>query len=179
MQYVIVGILLGIIILTAGWLIYFYNKAANKKTQVDESWAQLVIQYRKKSELLNQYIEIVFDYVVINQEILFKVIRSGSYFSQTPREYIRFSREQNELLEKLAALSGLHPKIDMKPGIAELRFQLDELDKKIEKYRQLYNDKVSLYNNFIGLSPHNVMAMLLDIKRMPYFVPDDSDLSTM
>jgi len=58
MQHVIVGSLLVMIIVIAGWLICFFNKTANKKILVDDSGAHLNLQLRKRNDLLQEYMDL-------------------------------------------------------------------------------------------------------------------------
>ncbi len=54
MQHLIVGSLLAIIIILAGWLIAFNNKMLNKKTLIDDNLRVLNLQIQKKKELNKQ-----------------------------------------------------------------------------------------------------------------------------
>jgi len=51
MQQLSIGVLLVSIIVIAGWLIFFYNKMANMRIIVDDSWNQLDFYLQKRKEL--------------------------------------------------------------------------------------------------------------------------------
>jgi len=71
MGHFLVGLLLVIIIVNAGWFLFFYNKATNKKANIEDNLRQLEALIDLKSDLLNAKAQE--DLIEVTQESAFYI----------------------------------------------------------------------------------------------------------
>ncbi|KJS21680.1 MAG: hypothetical protein VR72_09290 [Clostridiaceae bacterium BRH_c20a] len=170
MQYII-GILLVFIIVTAGWLIFFYSKMANNKILVEDSWTQLDLQHTKRNDLILEYVDMVFGFEAYKQEILLQIIqaRANLIDAKAAIDIMKFSQKISRLLERLFTVSEKCIVLKTEASFVLLEQQMRELEEKIEICRYIYNDTVSSYNKFLNIFPNNVCGMILGVEELPYF----------
>ncbi|KJS84857.1 MAG: hypothetical protein JM58_10070 [Peptococcaceae bacterium BICA1-8] len=177
MQYII-GTLLVLIIVIAGWLICFYSKMANKKILVEDSWIQLNLQLRKRNDLILEYVDMVFGFKFYKQEILIQIIqaRINLMDAKTAIDIMKSSHEISRLLERLFTVSEQCLELKTEASFILLEQQLKELEEKVEVCRYIYNDTVFSYNKFVNIFPNNVCGMILGVEELPLFQEERSQM---
>lgn len=171
MQYFVVGSLFVIIIAVAGWLIFFYNIMSHKKASVDDSWRLLNIQFRRRSDLIKEYVEIISKCNNPEAGTLKELMASGKSYLNAENLYdvMNSSREISKRLEGLMTGDSCFAKDD-NSGADQKLHELLELEVKIEKYRITYNDKAHDYNTFLSEFPNKVAGKILGVEEYPYFL---------
>lgn len=127
MKHVVVGGLLVIIIVAAGWLIGFYNKMINKKALVEECWKLLIMQCQKRDELIKEYTELyesgilqtgsadgpgIVQHAYELDELKEKIEKSRGLYNDKTQNYNKWLGEfPNNLAGKILGVQELQPLI--------------------------------------------------------------------
>ena len=152
----IIGIV--IIVLVAFFaLIYwgFYNKIIRTENRIDNSWAQIDVQLRRRADLIPNLMETVKGYMKHEKEVLENVTkaRSALMSAKTPQENIDADNMLTGALKSLFAVSENYPDLKANQNFLNLQDELTHTEDKIAYSRQHYNDSVLSYNNTIETFP--------------------------
>jgi len=173
----ILGPILSVAVLLTAWLILFYNKMVSAKTKVENSWGQIDVQLKMRTDLIPNLVETVGAYADHERETLTGVTEARARLMKagSPVEIMKSSDELTGLLGRIMAISEQYPDLKASQNFIQLQNQLDELEKKIALYRQFYNDTVLMYNKLVITFPNNIAAMLMGASKLPYFEIDESE----
>jgi LemA protein len=138
-------------------LIYwgFYNKIIRTENRIDNSWAQIDVQLRRRADLIPNLMETVKGYMKHEKEVLENVTkaRSAIMSAKTPQENIDADNMLTGALKSLFAVSENYPDLKANQNFLNLQDELTHTEDKIAYSRQHYNDSVLSYNNTIETFP--------------------------
>jgi len=163
MEHIVVGSLFVVIIVVAGWLVYFYSNMTNKKTLVENSWQLLNAQIQRRNVVLKKYLDTIPQLSKTKKEYLNQFIEASSSCLNAQMFYdvVRLSLEINKFIENLKTENEFHLQAD-----DNINRQLSEVEMSIEKYQELYNKKVYNYNMFLSQFPNNIACGILGVQKL-------------
>ena len=167
----IVVIVLGI----GGWLVSVYNMMVKLRNMVQNSWAQIDVQLKRRFDLVPNLVETVKGYAAHEKEVLEKVTQARSMV-QSAQSIEQRQQAENYLtntLRSLFAVAEAYPQLKANDNFIDLQRQLSELEEKIAFARQFYNDTTMKYNTMIQSFPTNLLAGMFGFQALPYFEVDD------
>ena len=66
-------VFLGLLVVLIGWAIVTYNSLVGLRNQLDNAWAQIDVQLKRRYDLIPNLVEAVKDYMGFEQDVLTKV----------------------------------------------------------------------------------------------------------
>lgn len=153
-------IILGIIVLLLIVIIAFYNSFVRLKNQVENAWAQIDVQLKRRTDLIPNLVETVKGYAKHEKGVLTEVTnaRTAIMNAQTPTEKAAANNMLSDTLKSLFAVSENYPDLKANQNFLQLQEELSGTENKISYARQNYNDMVMLYNNKREMFPSNIIA---------------------
>ncbi|UCH72360.1 MAG: LemA family protein [Thermoplasmatales archaeon] len=151
-------ILIFIIILVVFFLLIFwgyYNRIIRLENRIDNSWAQIDVQLRRRAELIPNLMETVKGYMKHEKEVLENVTkaRTALMAAKTPQKNIDADNMLTGALKTLFAVAENYPDLKANQNFLNLQDELTHTEDKIAYSRQHYNDTVLSYNNTIETFP--------------------------
>ncbi len=151
-------ILILIIILVVFFLLIFfgyYNRIIRLENRIDNSWAQIDVQLKRRADLIPNLIETVKGYKVHEQEVLENVTkaRSALMSAKSPQENINADNILTGALKSLFAVAENYPNLKANENFLSLQDELSNTENKIAYSRQHFNDSVLVYNNLVETIP--------------------------
>lgn len=139
-----------------------YNGFVKYKNWIEESWAQIDVQLKRRYDLIPNLMETVKGYAKHEQETLEKVIQArNSLFAGSSREeQMQASDSLSQSLSSIFALSESYPALQSNENFKMLQEELTATENKIAYARQLYNTTVMSYNTKLQTIPTNIVASL-------------------
>lgn len=174
----IIGIV--VIILVAFFaLIYwgFYNRIIRTENRIDNSWAQIDVQLKRRADLIPNLIETVKGYMKHEKEVLENVTKARSSLmnAKSPQENIDADNMLTGALKSLFAVSENYPDLKANQNFLSLQDELTNTENKIAYSRQHFNDSVLSYNNTIETFPGLWFAKKMNRKTKEMLkVPEES-----
>lgn len=164
-------VILGIVVLIIMWLIATYNKLVRAANKVDDEWAQIDVQLKKRFDLIPNLVETVKGYAKHESDTLEAVInaRNKAVSATTPEDEIKANGELTGALNRLFALTEAYPDLKANTSFIDLQTSLKDVEEKIAYARQFYNDSVMMYKNMIRVFPTVLVAGLLGFKEKAFF----------
>lgn len=162
---IIVGVI-GVILLF--WILT-YNSLIKYRNWVEESWAQIDVQLKRRFDLIPNLVETVKGYAKHEQETLAKVVELRNKLFSAPNQNRQEQMEVNDqlsgALKSLFALREAYPDLKANQNFMMLQEELTSTENKIAYARQLYNNTVMKYNTKIQTIPTNIVASIHNFTR--------------
>jgi len=155
-------LLIVVIIVVFFLLIYwgFYNRIIRSENRIDNAWAQIDVQLKRRADLIPNLMETVKGYMTHERETLQNVTnaRAAIMSAKTPQESINADNMLTGALKTLFAVAENYPNLKANENFMQLQDELTHTEDKIAYSRQHYNDSVLSYNNTIEVFPGNIFA---------------------
>lgn len=152
-------ILLAILVVVLVFLSY-YNRIIRLENRIDNSWAQIDVQLKRRADLIPNLMETVKGYMKHEREVLENVTkaRSALMTAKTPQENINADNMLTGALKSLFAVSENYPDLKANQNFLNLQDELTHTEDKIAYSRQHFNDSVLQFNNTIETFPGIIFA---------------------
>ena len=156
--------------------ISIYNKLIKLRSRVDNAWAQIDVQLKKRCDLIPNLVETVKGYAKHEKDTLENVVmwRSKATGATTAEDAIEANKGLGQALGRLLVTCESYPDLKADKNFLSLQADLKEVENKIAVARQFYNDTVMNYNQKRELFPSNIVAKLFKFKAAPYFQAEEA-----
>ncbi len=170
-----------IIIAVIGLLILIvigmYNGLIRLKNRVDEAWADIDVQLKRRHDLIPNLVETVKGYAAHEQGTLDKVIqaRNSAMQAQSTGNRAEIEKTENMLsstLKSIFALSEAYPDLKANTNFLELQRELSDTENKIQASRRFYNTNVRDFNTKLEVFPTNMIGNMLGFKSRDFFAAE-------
>lgn len=170
----ILGVIVLILIL---WAVSAYNKLVALSVRVDNGWAQIDVQLKKRFDLIPNLVETVKGYAAHEKSTLSEVTRwrSAAMGSKTPEEAMENNAQLTRAIVNLFATAEQYPDLKANQNFLDLQGQLQDIESKIAVSRQFYNDTAMKFNEYVMRFPSNIMASLFHFSLKKYFEAEETD----
>lgn len=164
----IIGIVVGVVAL---FVIILYNNIIRLKNQVKNSWAQIDVQLKRRSDLIPNLVNTVKGYAKHEKELLENITKARSEMmnAKTVEEKAEKSNVLSSALKSLFAVSENYPDLKANQNFMQLQEEIAGTENKISYARQHYNDMVMTFNTKIQTFPNNIFANMLNFKEEAMF----------
>jgi LemA protein len=172
---IVVIILVVVLVLLALYAIVSYNGLVSLRNRIENAWAQIDVQLKRRYDLIPNLVETVKGYAAHERETLDAVItaRNAGMNAQGPHDQAEAENQISGALKSLFALSEAYPDLKANQNFAQLQEELTGTEGRIAYARQFYNDTVYRYNTKVQSFPANVLANMFRFSEREYFQADD------
>jgi LemA protein len=170
-------IVLVVIVVLAIWLISAYNGLIRRRNQIENSWAQIDVQLKRRLDLIPNLVETVKGYAAHEKTTLEAVINARNVAMQAPPNPQAQAQADNQLtgaLRSIFALGEAYPDLKANSNFLQLQEELTATEGRVAYARQFYNDSVLDYNNKLQQFPTVYYARALKFERREYFEADEA-----
>ncbi len=160
-----------IVVLLLLFFVLQYNGLVRLKNRVENAWAQIDVQLRRRYDLIPNLVETVKGYASHERETLEAVVqaRNAAMAAEGPAEAAQTENMLTGALRQLFALSEAYPDLKANQNFAQLQEELTATESRIAFARQHYNDSVLGYNTKIETFPANIVAGMFNFTEREYF----------
>jgi LemA protein len=171
-------ILIAVVVVIGLFLMVQYNALVRVKNRIENGWAQIDVQLKRRYDLIPNLVETVKGYATHERETLERVIqaRNTALSAMTGSGIAERGQAEAGLtgtLKSLFALGEAYPDLKASANFAALQEELAGTEGKIAYARQYYNDEVRAYNTRIESFPSNLIAKRFGFREREYFQADD------
>lgn len=164
--------ILVIIVLILGLLfVIIYNNLIKQRNRVENAWAQIEVQLKRRHDLIPNLLETVKGYAK-HEKTLFENVtkaRAAVMSAHNVNETAEASNYLSSTLKSLFAVAENYPELKANQNFLQLQKDLLETEDKIAYARQFYNDTVMKYNISIQTIPTNIIASLTGFQKKELF----------
>ena len=170
-------IVLLIVVIILLWFFGYYNRVIRYENRIDNAWAQIDVQLKRRADLIPNLMETVKGYMHHERETLEAVTkaRSAIMTAKTPQESMNADNMLTGALKSLFAVAESYPDLKANQNFLQLQDELTHTEDKISYSRQHFNDSVLQFNNLIETFPGNIFAKMMGRKeRQMLQIPEAS-----
>jgi LemA protein len=175
MKYVI--ILLIIVAVVAVFAVASYNGLIRRRNQVENGWAQIDVQLKRRIDLIPNLVETVKAYAAHERDTLEAIVNARNAAMaapSTPQAQAQADGQMASALRQVFALSEAYPDLKANQNFLALQEELSATEGRVAYARQFYNDAVLGYNNKLDSFPTMFFARALKFVRREYFEADEA-----
>ena len=160
-----------IVILLAVFLISVYNSLVQLRQRVQNAWAQVDVQLKRRYDLIPNLVGAVKGYAQHEKATLEGVTqaRNMAMNAGNIQEQMQAENMLSGALRSLFAVADAYPELKANTNFMQLQAELTDTESKIAFARQFYNDTVQKFNTKIELFPTNLVAGMLGFAMVDYF----------
>ncbi len=169
-------ILIVVAVLLVLYVIVTYNGLVRLRNRIQNAWAQIDVQLRRRYDLIPNLVETVKGYAA-HEKGTFEAVtqaRANAINAQGPAEQARAENQITGALKSLFAVSEAYPDLKANQNFLALQEELSGTEGRISYARQYYNDAVLRLNTKIQSFPSNILAGMFGFKEHEYFEADDT-----
>lgn len=165
-----------LIVLAAAAVIAFavigiYNGLVTLKNKVDEGWADIDTQLKRRYDLIPNMVETVKGYAKHEKSTFEEVTkaRTMAMSATNPEEKAKAENMLTGTLKSLFALAENYPELKANQNFLELQNTLTEIEEHIQLSRRYYNATVRDFNTKVEVFPNNMLAPMFGFTKREYF----------
>ena len=165
-----------VLVLVALLLVALYNRLVRLRNRVDNAWAQIEVQLKRRWDLIPNLVETVKGYAAHERETFEAVTnaRVSAQKAEGPAEAAQAEGILSQALGRLFAVAEAYPELRATENFQELQAQLSDTENKVAVSRQVYNDTVLTYHTAIQTFPGALFAGPFGFTKREFFDVEDA-----
>lgn len=159
--------IIGFIVLVGVFAIGIYNSLVTTMKQVDNAWAQIDVQLKRRADLIPNLVETVKGYAKFEKGVLEGVTqaRSALMTAKGPKDSAKADNMLTGALKSVFAVAEAYPTLKANENFKALQEELSSTENKVAFARQFYNDMVMKWNTMILTFPNNIFAGMFGMNK--------------
>ena len=166
---VVVVLILAVVVIG----ILIYNGLVQRRLRIDEAFAQIDVQLKRRQDLIPNLVNAVKGYMGFEQEVLTKVTEARANAvaagAQGPAAQAQAENQLTGALRSLFAVVENYPQLKANQNVLSLQEQLTTTENQISFSRQHYNATVLDYNQASPTFPSVLIAGPLGFTKREFF----------
>src|SRR3954447_26438927 len=166
-------IVIAIVVIAVLFVIGLYNGLVQKRLRIDEAFAQIQVQLKRRHDLIPNLVNAVKGYMSFEQKVLTDVTNArAAAVSAGAQGVAAQAQAENALSSTLRSLFAVvenYPDLKANQNVLSLQEQLTTTENQISFSRQHYNATVLEYNNGIQTFPNNIFAGMFGFTKRDFF----------
>lgn len=170
-------VLLALVVVPLLFVVVLYNGLVRLRNEVDNSFAQIDVQLKRRNDLIPNLVETVKGYASHERGVFENVTkaRAAVMGAKTVGEKAEASNMLSSTLKSLFAVAENYPQLRANENFMQLQEELSGTENKIAYSRQHYNDVVMEYNVRIQVFPNNMIASPMGFMRRELFATPEAE----
>jgi LemA protein len=164
-------IILAVVAIIVVGLITIYNSLVRLKNKVDEGWADIDTQLKRRWDLIPNMVETVKGYAKHEKSTFEEVTkaRNMAMKATTPEAMAQAENMLTDTLKSLFAVVENYPELKANQNFLDLQSTLKEIEEHLQLSRRYYNATVRDFNTKIEVFPNNIVAPMFKFSKREYF----------
>jgi LemA protein len=164
-------IVIGVVVLLAIFGVAQYNRLIRLNITVDEAFAQIEVQLKRRADLIPNLVETVKGYATHEQSTFDAVVaaRAKSTSASTVADVAAADGALTNALRGLLAVAEAYPELKASANFLSLQEELSTTENKVSFARQFYNDTVRSLNTAVKTVPTNFFAGFAKVSAREFY----------
>jgi len=166
-------IVIVIVVVLVAVLVGLYNGLVQKRLRIDEAFAQIEVQLKRRHDLIPNLVNAVKGYMGFEQKVLTDVTNARAAAvaagAQGPAQQAAAENALTGALRSLFAVVENYPELKANENVLALQEQLTTTENQISFSRQHYNATVLDYNTGIQTFPAVLIAGIFGFIKRDFF----------
>ena len=163
-------LILGALALLVLFIVAQYNRLVRLNITVDEAWAQIEVQLKRRADLIPNLVETVKGYAKHEQSFDAVVeARAKSTSATSVGEVAAADGALTNALRGLLAVAEAYPDLKASANFLSLQEELSTTENKVSFARQFYNDNVRSLNQAVATIPTSFFTGLAKVGARAFY----------
>lgn len=164
-------ILIAILVIIVLYFVLSYNSFIRLQVDIDNSWAEVENQLKRRYDLIPNYVETVKGYAAHEEEVFTEVTKARASVgqAQTREDMIEANNELTNALSRLMVVVERYPELKANQNFIRLQDELAGTENRLATARRRYNEAVRNYNRKIRVFPNNIIASIFGFEPEVFF----------
>lgn len=170
------GWFLAVVVIVALWVVGVYNSLITMRTGIDNTWAQVEVQYQRRADLIPQLVSTVQGAADFEKSTLTAVTEARTQWlnakndpNATVNTQMQAANNFDSALSRLLVSVEAYPQLTATDTFKTLQDQLEGTENRIAVARKDFNDSVTPFNVKIQKFPSNLVASVFGFEKYPFF----------
>ena len=158
-----------------GCLVGNYNRLVTSKESVNQKWAQVDNQLKRRNDLIANLVEAVKGTAIQEQEVFGAIADARAKMSgaRTPQEGVQAGQAMDSALGRLLVVVENYPQLKSNEAFMGLMDELSGTENRLATERMRYNEEVQNYNVLVKRFPTSLFATVFNFPPAEYYpVPE-------
>lgn len=158
-------------------LVLMYNSLVSKKNQVENIFASVDTQLKKRYDLIPNLVATVSKYMEHEKSLFSEVTKLRSQANKpniSDENKMQLDAKMSSALGSIMIAVENYPELKANENVMHLQGTLNEVEEQISAARRSYNQAVTDYNNAIEMVPSSFMASAMNYRKKDVFVIDET-----
>ena len=167
MEFIVIGALALLVIFAVAQ----YNRLIRLNITVDEAFAQIEVQLKRRADLIPNLVETVKGYATHEQSTFDAVVaaRAKSTSASSVADVAAADGALTNALRGLLAVAEAYPDLKASSNFLSLQEELSTTENKVSFARQFYNDTVRSLNTAVKTVPTNFFAGFAKVNAREFY----------
>jgi LemA protein len=168
-------VVIAVLVLLALFVITTYNRLIRLNVSVDESFSQIEVQLKRRSDLIPNLVETVKGYAAHEKTTLENVVaaRAKATTASGVADVAAADGAVTQALRGLLMVAESYPDLKASTNFLALQEELATTENKVSFARQFYNDNVRSLNSAAKTFPSSLFAGMAKVSAREFYVVDD------
>jgi LemA protein len=168
-------ILIGALVLLVIFAVAQYNRLIRLNITVDEAFAQIEVQLKRRADLIPNLVETVKGYATHEQSTFDAVVsaRAKATSATGVADVAAADGMLTQALRGLLAVAEAYPDLKASSNFLALQEELSTTENKVAFARQFYNDNVRALNEAVATIPSSLFAGLAKVSAREFYEIED------
>ncbi|MEN9906319.1 MAG: hypothetical protein RL475_517 [Actinomycetota bacterium] len=164
-------IVIGALVLLVIFAVAQYNRLIRLNITVDEAFAQIEVQLKRRADLIPNLVETVKGYATHEQSTFDAVVaaRAKSTSASSVADVAAADGALTNALRGLLAVAEAYPDLKASSNFLSLQEELSTTENKVSFARQFYNDTVRSLNTAVKTVPTNFFAGFAKVSAREFY----------
>ena len=158
--------------LPALWVIANYNRFAQLRQHIEESWSDIDVELKRRYELIPNLMETVKGYAQHERDVFEKVTTMRQQAMASHRSVADQGSDESSLMlavKRLFAVAEAYPQLQADAHFLSLQQELATTEDRIAAARRFFNGNVRELNTLCQTFPTNLLASMFGFEPASYF----------
>jgi len=167
MKYIVIGVIALVIL----FVVAQYNRLVRLNITVDEAFAQIEVQLKRRADLIPNLVETVKGYAKHEQGTFDAVVaaRANATSASTVADVAAADGAVTTALRGLLAVAEAYPDLKASSNFLSLQEELSTTENKVSFARQFYNDNVRSLNTAVKTIPTSFFAGMAKVSARQFY----------
>lgn len=163
---------LGLVALVA---VYFYNNLISLKVHVNEGWSDILVQLKRRHDLIGNLVETAKGYAKHEAGTLEKVVEARNAAktaeSGDMKAIMAAEKDLSSAMRGInfSALAESYPDLKANANFLQLQSELSDTENKVAASRRFYNTTVTSLNTAVEQFPSKLFAGMAGATKQEFF----------
>jgi len=172
MKYIVIAVIAVVIL----FVVAQYNRLVRLNITVDEAFAQIEVQLKRRADLIPNLVETVKGYAKHEQGTFDAVVaaRAKATSASTVADVAAADGAVTSALRGLLAVAEAYPDLKASSNFLSLQEELSTTENKVSFARQFYNDNVRSLNTAVKTIPTSFFAGMAKVSAREFYEVENS-----